>query len=135
MPASARYERTGSRTLIARTRLRLSRVRFPFGACGSAWFWRTSLTPVGPWNCEKPSILEDDTLQFFVRDSVDDLGYYVDPVMRLHHVGEHVSPRSGRFAGLEGELTALDADGRIEMLFRMMGREVRTREYQVADLA
>jgi transcription antitermination factor NusG len=85
--------------------------------------------------CERPSLIADDDLQFFLSGSVDHLGYYVDPVMKRFVIGEEASPRSGRFAGLFGKLTDMDADGRCELMFSMMGREVRTREYQVTELA
>jgi len=85
--------------------------------------------------CERPAILADDELQFFLSVSVDDLGYYVDPVMKMHKVGETAFPRSGRFAGIGGRLTELSSNGRTEMLFSMLGREVRTREYRVSELA
>jgi transcription antitermination factor NusG len=85
--------------------------------------------------CEKPSTIDDDTLQFFLSDSVDASGYYIDPVMKMHRVGDFCVPRSGRFRGVSGQLTRMQADGRIEMLFSLLGREVRTKEYQVTDLA
>jgi transcription antitermination factor NusG len=86
-------------------------------------------------NCDRPSLIADDEMQFFTDVSVDDLGYYVDPVMKLHSVGDSVSPAHGRFAGLTGKLTEMSADGRCELMFSMMNREVRTREYRVLDLA
>lgn len=86
-------------------------------------------------HCERPAVLADDELQFFLTVSVDDLGYYVDSVQRLHRVGDVCFPRSGRFAGLGGKLTELSPDGRTEMLFKMLGRNVKTRQYQVSELA
>lgn len=86
-------------------------------------------------SCERPAVLADDELQFFLSISVDNHGYYVDPVMRAFKPGQHVSPASGRFAGIEGLLCELGTDGRTEILFRMLGREVRTREYRVTELA
>lgn len=85
--------------------------------------------------CERPALLADDDLQFFVSISVDKNGYYVDPVMRMFQPGQTVSPVHGRFAGIAGQLCSLGNDGRTEILFRMMGREVRTREYRVSELA
>lgn len=101
-------------------------------------FWRMRTIPVVAgvlMSCERPAVLADDVLQFFLTGSVDDKGYYVDPVMKLHKVGDVCIPRSGRFAGLEGKLTDLEGSGRTEMLFSMLGREVRTREYRVSELA
>jgi transcription antitermination factor NusG len=86
-------------------------------------------------SCEKPAVLADEALQFFLTVSVDEHGYYEDPVMRLFKVGEAVSPASGRFAGIKGKLMALDSSGRAEILFSMLGREVRTQEYRVQELA
>jgi transcriptional antiterminator RfaH len=86
-------------------------------------------------SCERPAVLADDELQFFLSVSVDDFGYYVDPVMKMFKRGDAAIPRSGRFAGLEGKLTELDRDGRTEMLFSLLGREVRTTEYRVSELA
>jgi transcription antitermination factor NusG len=83
---------------------------------------------------ERPAVLADDELQFFLQ-SVDELGYYVDPVMKMFACGGIAVPRSGRFAGLEGTITALDTEGRAEILFKMLGREVRTKEYRVQELA
>jgi transcription antitermination factor NusG len=104
----------------------------------SVHYWRIRAIP-GINNvlmsCERPAVLADDVLQFFLNVSVDEKGYYVDPVMRVHRIGEVCIPRSGRFAGLQGRLTELDATGRTEMLFSLLGREVRTREYRVAELA
>jgi hypothetical protein len=86
-------------------------------------------------NLGRPAILADDELQFFMSVSVDDYGYYVDPVQRLHRVGDICFPRSGRFAGLGGKLTSLAVDGRTEMLFTLLGRKVKTTEYRAQELA
>lgn len=105
--------------------------------CGEN-FWRIRKCPGIAnvlMNCGRPAVLADDALQFFLNVSVDSQGYYVDPVMKMHRIGDLAVPRSGRFAGLEGKLTDLEASGRTEMLFSMLGREVRTREYQVSQLA
>lgn len=101
-------------------------------------FWKIRTIPVVTgvlMNCERPAVLADDVLQFFLNVSVDEHGYYVDPVSKLVKVGDICIPRSGRFAGLEGKLTSLDSAGRTEMLFSMLGREVRTKEYRVSELA
>lgn len=84
---------------------------------------------------ERPAIIADAELCFFLNDSVDANGFYVDPVTLMRRVGDICVPRSGRFAGISGRLTSLSAGGRIEMLFMLLGREVRTNEYQVLDLA
>jgi transcription antitermination factor NusG len=86
-------------------------------------------------SCERPAVLADDVLQFFMNVSVDEKGYYVDPVMRMFKLGDICIPRSGRFGGLEGKLTELQSCGRTEILFSMLGREVRTTEYRVSELA
>jgi transcription antitermination factor NusG len=86
-------------------------------------------------NCGEPAKLADDDLQFFLSDSVDDAGYYIDPVTKLHRVGDTVVPRSGRFAGSAGLLTQMQSSGRVEVLFSLLGREVRTTEYRVTELA
>jgi transcriptional antiterminator RfaH len=85
-------------------------------------------------NCGRPSLIADDEIRFFTDVCVDELGYYVDPVMSVHRVGDIVVPRSGRLRGLTVKLSALDADGRCEYLFSMMGREVRSKG-KVAELA
>jgi hypothetical protein len=86
-------------------------------------------------SCDKPAVLADEELQFFLSVSVDAMGYFVDPVMRMFKVGDTAVPRSGRFAGIAGKLTALNAHGRTEVLFKMLGREIRTEEYRVSELA
>jgi len=85
--------------------------------------------------CERPAVLADDELQFFLTVSVDDCGYYVDPVQKLFARGDIAVPRSGRFAGLTGKLERLNKDGRTKMLFNMLGRTVSTEEYRVTELA
>lgn len=84
---------------------------------------------------ERPAVLADDELQFFLSVSVDDCGYYVDPVQKLFASGDYAVPRSGRFAGLVGKISNLNSDGRIKMLFSMLGRSVSTEEYRVTELA
>lgn len=86
-------------------------------------------------NGSKPAILADDELQFFLSVSVDDFGYYQDPVQRLHRVGDVCFPRSGRFAGLGGKLTSLSVDGQTEMLFNLLGKPVKTTQYRAHELA
>jgi len=83
--------------------------------------------------CERPAVLADDELQFFLSGAVDADGYYVDPVMRLFRVGQLATPRSGRFAGLNGKLTELDATGRCELLYSILGKELRV-QTQVSAL-
>lgn len=104
----------------------------------SEHYWRIRTCPGVAhvlMTCERPAVLADDVLQFFLNVSVDEQGYYVDPVMKMFKPGDICIPRSGRFAGLEGKLTELEASGRTEVLFSMLGREVRTREYRVSELA
>ena len=81
-----------------------------------------------------PSLIADDELSFFTDMSVDELGYYVDPVVSVRRVGDTVAPRSGRAKGFTVKLTELSADGRCEYMFSMMGREVRV-SGQVSELA
>lgn len=78
-------------------------------------------------NCERPAILADDELQFFLSGCVDDDGYYVDPVMPVFRVGDEAVPRfgAGGFDRQYGEITKLDRDGRCELLYRLLGRDVR----------
>jgi hypothetical protein len=85
-------------------------------------------------NCNRPSLIADDEMQFFTDVSVDEFGYYVDPVMAMHRIGDIVIPRSGRLKDIQVKLTELSADGRCEYLFSMMGREVRV-EGKVSELA
>lgn len=85
-------------------------------------------------NCGRPSLIADDEMRFFTDVSVDELGYYADPVMSLHRVGDVVVPRSGRLRGVSVRLSELSADGRCAYLFSMMGREIRA-EGRVAELA
>jgi transcription antitermination factor NusG len=76
-------------------------------------------------NCERPAVLADDTLQIFLSGSVDNLGYYIDPLIKLFHVGEYAAPRFGTMAGSRGLISQLSGDGRCELLYMLMGREVR----------
>jgi transcription antitermination factor NusG len=85
-------------------------------------------------NCMRPSLIADDEMQFFTDVSVDRHGYYIDPVMKRHAVGDIVTPVRGRLAGIQVKLASLDADGRCSFLFSMMGREVRAKG-QVSELA
>lgn len=85
-------------------------------------------------NCGRPSLIADDEIRFFTDVSVDDLGYYADPVMSLHRVGDLVVPRSGRLRGVQVRLSELSPDGRCAYLFSLMGREVRA-EGRVTELA
>ena len=85
--------------------------------------------------CERPAVLADDELQFFLTMSVDDNGYYIDPVQKLFTSGDYAVPRSGRFAGCVGKITTLNRDGGLKMLFSMLGRKVSTEEYRVTELA
>jgi transcription antitermination factor NusG len=80
-----------------------------------------------------PSLVRDVDVQFFMTGSVDELGYYVDPVMRLFRCGDPVRPRSGRFAGILGEFTRMMDSARCEVQFSMLGRVV-TSTHPVADL-
>lgn len=85
-------------------------------------------------NCGRPSLIADDEIRFFTDVSVDELGYYADPVMSVHRVGDVVTPVRGRLRGVSVKLTELDADGRCAYLFSMMGREVRVKG-RVTELA
>lgn len=80
-----------------------------------------------------PSKIPDVDVQFFLTGSVDELGYYVDPVMRLFRHGDIVRPRSGRFAGVVGEFSRMMDNARCEVLFSMLGRVVAS-THPVADL-
>lgn len=84
---------------------------------------------------ERPAVLADDELAFFLSVSVDANGYYTDPVQKLFKEGGICIPRSGRFAGIAGKLSRMNKDGRTEILFEMLGRSVRTTEYRVTELA
>jgi transcription antitermination factor NusG len=77
--------------------------------------------------CERPAVLADDELQFFLSVCVDEFGYYTDPVVPVFRVGDEACPRfgSGGFDRQYGEITKLDRDGRCELLYRLLGRDVR----------
>ena len=78
-------------------------------------------------NCERPAVLADDELQFFLSGCVDEYGYFTDPVMPVFRVGDEAFPRfgAGGFDRQYGEITKLDRDGRCELLYRLLGRDVR----------
>lgn len=126
---------------LPRNRLGLRRVvplfeGYAFVRETSAWWAIRGTSGVSHviMNCDRPSLIADDEIRFFTDVSVDELGYYADPVMSLHRVGDNVVPRSGRMRGVEVRLSELSADGRCEYLFSMMGREVRVKG-RVAELA
>lgn len=83
---------------------------------------------------EGPAVLADDELQFFLSGSVDELGYYVDPVMKRYAIGDEVTPKAGPWSGKLGLLTKLDGAGRCELLYSLLGRPV-TVTSQVRELA
>ena len=83
---------------------------------------------------EGPAVMADDELQFFLSGSVDEDGYYVDPVMKRFAIGASVTPKSGPWAGQLGLLTKLDSAGRVELLYSLLGRPV-TVKTQVRELA
>lgn len=83
---------------------------------------------------EGPAKLADAELQFFLSGSVDEFGYYVDPVMKRYSVGDMVAPKSGPWAGKLGELTKLDSTGRVDLMYSLLGRLV-TVQSQVRELA
>ena len=78
-------------------------------------------------NCERPAVLADDELQFFLSGCVDSDGYFTDPVMPVFRVGDEAVPRfgAGGFDRQYGEITRLDRDGHCELLYRLLGRDVR----------
>jgi transcription antitermination factor NusG len=84
--------------------------------------------------CEGPAVIADAELQFFLSGSVDELGYYVDPVMKRYAVGDAVTPKFGPWAGKLGKLSKLDGAGRCELLYSLLGRPV-TVTSQVRELA
>lgn len=84
-------------------------------------------------NDGRPSRILDVDIQFFLTESVDECGYYVDPSVRVFRPGDIARPGSGRFAGIGGEFSRMVANARCELNYWIMGQKL-TITHPVTDL-